>query len=131
MILTAGALLSLLEPSLSQTPLWELNDSQLCEAAHQTARLPSSNASGVPLLDFGPWEVECEPRVLRIPITVLDPRLDPIIVEAFARPDFCDAPNLVMFWNRGWHFEIRFRFSNGTTELTRPCEGLSPSTTPL
>ena len=131
MILAAGLLLSLADPPLSQRPIWDLNDSELCEAARQTTRLPRFNDWDVPLIDFGAWEVECEPRVLRIPLTVLDSRLDPIIVEAFTRPDFCEEPNLVMFWNRGWHFEIRFRFSDGTTELTRPCETPGPSTTRL
>jgi hypothetical protein len=128
MILIAGALLALPPPALSERPIWELNDSQLCEAAHQVMGLPSSNVADVPTVDFGDWEIDCEARVLRIPMTVLDPRLDPIIVERFTRPPFCDEPNLVMFWNRGWHFEVRFRFTDGSTELTRPCEGASTAT---
>ena len=122
MLLAAALHLLLLEPPLSQRPIWELNDSQLCEAAHQLAGRPLSNDGDVPLIEFGAWEVECGPRVLRIPLLVLDRRLDAVIVEAFARPDFCEAPNLVMFWNRGWHFEIRFQFSDGATATARPCE---------
>jgi hypothetical protein len=73
-------------------------------------------------LDFGKWEVDCEARVLRMPLTVVEPGADRMVAEAFTRPDFCDAPNLGMLWSRGWHFEMRFRFSDGSTEITRPCD---------
>ncbi|MEA3009637.1 MAG: hypothetical protein QOJ91_1329 [Sphingomonadales bacterium] len=123
MIFTAAALFLSLAPPLSKRPMWELNDAQMCEAAHQAAQAPTSKVSDVPLINFGAWEVDCEARVLRITITVLDPRLDRLIVESFSHPDFCDAPNLVMFRNRGWRFEMQFRFTDGTAEITRPCEG--------
>lgn len=131
MSFAAQALLLFLALPLSQRPIWELNDSQICEAAHQMSQLPSSKVPGNSLVEIGEWEVECEPRVLRLPLTVLDPRADNSIVEAFARPEFCQASNLVAFWNRGWHLELQFRFTDGTSALKRPCEyARSKATTP-
>lgn len=129
MIFLAGFLLFQPPPPLSQRPIWELDDAQMCEAARQATRLPQSNVPDLPIIDFGAWEVDCEARVLRMPVTVLDPSLDPVIVEAFGRPAFCDAPNLVMLWNRGWRLELRFRFTDGTSELTRPCDRPRPDGT--
>ena len=113
----------LLSVPLSQRPIQELSDAELCQAARDMIASPVAAIEDVDPIHFHQWAVDCDARLLRINASVTDARVDERMFSVvFTRPPFCTEPNLVEFWGRGWHFELRVRFTDGTVRDFRPCE---------
>ena len=107
---------------LTQTHIDLLSDAQLCQAAQEVTAMPSLQVEDVGPIDFQQWEVECEAKLLRIQVRLLDSRLtEDLLVDHFRQPGFCQAPNLQRFWQRGWRFEMRFVWADGRVRDIPTC----------